>query len=150
MTEHIKAVGSIAKKGYETLIQTLSLCLGAVAIAALGIAASRFAQGTVTAEISGFRLLTPTWFWPVGAAVAIFGLIVLTVSSYRSKSFGKYVIGLFVMGFIPAVLYYLIIGSVETIGTVELANVMGVLFVAAPWVMLAGIYFDIEKPINQA
>jgi hypothetical protein len=124
------------------LSRLFSVCLGGFILGSFAIAGWRFLQGSISAEISGVQLLTPVWFWPFGAAVAFLGLLLATVFAYREKTVKSYVVGVAFMAFVPAVLYGLIVANGTTNDSPQLATIMGVLFVAAPWLVTVGMYFD--------
>ncbi|MDM8356568.1 hypothetical protein [Pandoraea communis] len=85
--------------------------------------------------------LTPSWFFPYGAAVAAVGLFALVAVILKGPNAALRLTGLAFVAFVPAVLF-MFFSMGTTTPSVTVKTVFGITFAAAPWLALIEKFAD--------
>jgi len=89
-------------------------------------------------ERDGLQQFATDWFWPVGGIVALVGALVGFVVANRHRRLSQFVVFVFMAGYFPAFLHFLMAGEERTPESLKLA--VSLWLMIAPWLAAARFY----------
>ncbi|MBC8641607.1 hypothetical protein IAG25_32810 [Caballeronia sp. EK] len=91
-------------------------------------------------EGEGLQQFATDWFWPVGGIVALVGVVVGFVVANRHRRLGQYLVFVFLAGYFPAFLHFLMAGEEHTPESLKLA--VSLWLMLAPWLAAASFFAE--------